>query len=293
MSPFVRHSSLTELQRFVSIFKPRTLFPNTTQASLGFAEYHAMPVLFHSALHKGGSERLKAEAIAYSHQHRHRTVPLDLASSQVLNRLLNSLQQPDLDKIFSNYDALASLSAEIDPLLEDSLPADPQTQADVVALLRAPIKGLISNSSDLSWAVSGRTSPSARYRTPEVIDLTSLPDTASLSLPSRHVKQPDPLTSPSLPLPSSAMDLYLSGLGHNLQKLEYRWAVLLERLKVLMAHPSALERIYASVTTSVEEAGFVDSARNRLDTHIVDAINVSRKIREVRQQAMRAIDGIQ
>ncbi|MBW0496294.1 hypothetical protein O181_036009 [Austropuccinia psidii MF-1] len=51
--PVNRHSSLTELHQFVSIFCPKALFPNTTHISTGFVEFYALPMLFGDVLYPG------------------------------------------------------------------------------------------------------------------------------------------------------------------------------------------------------------------------------------------------
>ncbi|KAH9815294.1 hypothetical protein DFH28DRAFT_1107760 [Melampsora americana] len=65
VSPFTRHSSFQELHKFISTFKPKSLFPNTTQAKQGFIEYFILPILFKSVLSDGAIERLEREAIKY------------------------------------------------------------------------------------------------------------------------------------------------------------------------------------------------------------------------------------
>ncbi|KAH9825253.1 hypothetical protein DFH28DRAFT_20588 [Melampsora americana] len=65
VSPFTRHSSFQELHKLISIFKPKSLFPNTTQAKQGFIEYFILPILFKSVLSDGAIERLEKEAKRY------------------------------------------------------------------------------------------------------------------------------------------------------------------------------------------------------------------------------------
>ncbi|GAA5954140.1 hypothetical protein JCM3765_005301 [Sporobolomyces pararoseus] len=63
--PLARHSTLPELQRFVSIFKPKTLYPltiSTSDVRQPARDYLSMPSLFSNCLAEGGEERLSREA---------------------------------------------------------------------------------------------------------------------------------------------------------------------------------------------------------------------------------------
>ncbi|ORY88222.1 hypothetical protein BCR35DRAFT_301744 [Leucosporidium creatinivorum] len=62
--PLARHSTLPELQRFVALFKPRTLYPLTIidSRSNPCRDYLAMPSLFADCLAPGGVEQLAKEA---------------------------------------------------------------------------------------------------------------------------------------------------------------------------------------------------------------------------------------
>ncbi|ORY88214.1 hypothetical protein BCR35DRAFT_312978 [Leucosporidium creatinivorum] len=62
--PLARHSTLPELQRFVALFKPRTLYPLTIidSKSNPCRDYLAMPTLFADCLAPGGVEQLAKEA---------------------------------------------------------------------------------------------------------------------------------------------------------------------------------------------------------------------------------------
>ncbi|GAA5899885.1 uncharacterized protein JCM6883_006023 [Sporobolomyces salmoneus] len=63
--PLARHSTLPELQRFVSIFRPQTLYPltiSTADLRQPARDYLSMSSLFSSCLAEGGALRLKKEA---------------------------------------------------------------------------------------------------------------------------------------------------------------------------------------------------------------------------------------
>ncbi|EGG05775.1 uncharacterized protein MELLADRAFT_77991 [Melampsora larici-populina 98AG31] len=91
ISPFTRHSSFKELHKLVSIFKPKTLFPNTTQPSKGFIEYHLLPILFRSVLSEGSIERLEQEVQEYIDQYSKQIGSLMIIESQVIHDLMESL----------------------------------------------------------------------------------------------------------------------------------------------------------------------------------------------------------
>ncbi|GAA6060175.1 hypothetical protein JCM10212_005176 [Sporobolomyces blumeae] len=65
--PLARHSTLPELQSFVSLFRPRTLFPLTISSHPlhPARDYLSMPSLFAPFLAERGEARLRAEAKAY------------------------------------------------------------------------------------------------------------------------------------------------------------------------------------------------------------------------------------
>ncbi|GAA5888832.1 hypothetical protein JCM16303_002537, partial [Sporobolomyces ruberrimus] len=63
--PLARHSTLPELQRFVGIFRPKTLYPltiSTANPREPARDYLSMPALFSPYLAAGGEERLQKEA---------------------------------------------------------------------------------------------------------------------------------------------------------------------------------------------------------------------------------------
>ena len=62
--PLARHSTLPELQRFVSLFKPKRVVPNTVLPKLGGADWACIPVAFGPCMAPGGAERVKKDMIA-------------------------------------------------------------------------------------------------------------------------------------------------------------------------------------------------------------------------------------
>ncbi|GAA5939221.1 uncharacterized protein JCM15063_004456 [Sporobolomyces koalae] len=68
--PLARHSTLPELQRFVALFRPQTLYPLTISSHPlePARNYLSMPSLFSKCLAPGGEERLKQEAKEYVKQ---------------------------------------------------------------------------------------------------------------------------------------------------------------------------------------------------------------------------------
>ena len=65
--PLARHSTLPELQDFVGLFRPRTIYPNTIYPEANGADYLSlsMPSFFGQLLAPGGKERLAGEAEDY------------------------------------------------------------------------------------------------------------------------------------------------------------------------------------------------------------------------------------
>lgn len=66
--PLARHSTLPELQRFVAIFRPHTLYPltiSTADLRQPARDYLSMPSLFSAQVADGGAARLKREAREY------------------------------------------------------------------------------------------------------------------------------------------------------------------------------------------------------------------------------------
>ncbi|GAA5898232.1 hypothetical protein JCM5296_001191 [Sporobolomyces johnsonii] len=65
--PLARHSTLPELQRFVALFRPQTLYPLTIADDRQHParDYCSLPTLFSSHLAPGGVSRLRAESNAY------------------------------------------------------------------------------------------------------------------------------------------------------------------------------------------------------------------------------------
>ncbi|SPO38975.1 uncharacterized protein PSFLO_04454 [Pseudozyma flocculosa] len=62
--PLERHSPLPELQRFVDLFRPRTVSPNTILDVRGGLDYYLLHSLFGPYIAKGGADRLAAEGLA-------------------------------------------------------------------------------------------------------------------------------------------------------------------------------------------------------------------------------------
>jgi hypothetical protein len=56
--PLARHSTLPELQHFVSIFKPKRVVPNTVLPRFQGADWACIPVMFRSSMAPGGAERV-------------------------------------------------------------------------------------------------------------------------------------------------------------------------------------------------------------------------------------------
>ncbi|GAA5962984.1 hypothetical protein JCM21900_004332 [Sporobolomyces salmonicolor] len=65
--PLARHSTLPELQRFVALFRPQTLYPLTIAEDRQHParDYCSLPTLFSSHLAPGGISRLRAESNSY------------------------------------------------------------------------------------------------------------------------------------------------------------------------------------------------------------------------------------
>jgi hypothetical protein len=59
--PLARHSTLPELQRFVSLFKPKRVVPNTVSPRLGGADWACIPIAFGPCMAPGGAERVKKD----------------------------------------------------------------------------------------------------------------------------------------------------------------------------------------------------------------------------------------
>ncbi|KAH9459880.1 hypothetical protein MJO29_003843 [Puccinia striiformis f. sp. tritici] len=63
--PLTRHSSFNEILNFLSAFRPKCIFPNTTQPSTGFIEFYAMPKLFGSLLDHETVQRIEDQATQF------------------------------------------------------------------------------------------------------------------------------------------------------------------------------------------------------------------------------------
>ena len=61
MVPLRRHSGLPELKKFVELFKPKRVVPNTLQPDLWGADWALIPVLFGSHMSPGGGERVEED----------------------------------------------------------------------------------------------------------------------------------------------------------------------------------------------------------------------------------------
>ncbi|CAH7669435.1 hypothetical protein BY996DRAFT_4568452, partial [Phakopsora pachyrhizi] len=64
--PLARHSSFEEIYGFVSIFKPKCIFPNTTKPKHGFIEYHALPMVFRDVIQDQAAELIAKNAAEYT-----------------------------------------------------------------------------------------------------------------------------------------------------------------------------------------------------------------------------------
>lgn len=60
--PFSRHSTLPELRRFVDLFQPQSLYPNTILESVRQTDYFLAAFLFEKQLASGGKQRVLDEA---------------------------------------------------------------------------------------------------------------------------------------------------------------------------------------------------------------------------------------
>lgn len=63
--PFSRHSTLPELRRFVDLFQPHSLYPNTIMDPVRQTDYFLSAFLFEKQLAAGGKQRVLDEAAQY------------------------------------------------------------------------------------------------------------------------------------------------------------------------------------------------------------------------------------
>jgi hypothetical protein len=112
MIPLARHSSLPELRKFVSVFKPRTLYPLTIlndSRQHPCRDYRSLPFLFSDCLAPGGVEQLTQEAETYTLQlvasrAAPHTQPLDQSSMEYDQEHIAYFTNTSIDKAGLNVE---------------------------------------------------------------------------------------------------------------------------------------------------------------------------------------------
>ncbi|KAF9515029.1 hypothetical protein BS47DRAFT_822800 [Hydnum rufescens UP504] len=94
--PLARHSTLPELQHFVSIFKPKRVVPNTVLPRFRGADWACIPVMFRSSMAPGGAERVMEDMRANGYSiwadvH----LPLDKGRSLISSNSAGLISQDD------------------------------------------------------------------------------------------------------------------------------------------------------------------------------------------------------
>ncbi|MBW0506175.1 hypothetical protein O181_045890 [Austropuccinia psidii MF-1] len=117
--PFNRHSSLTELHQFVSIFRPKALFPNTTHISTGFVEFVALPMLFGDVLYPGFDQQLKQQFRQYQKDYEARFGRRVSRNIMEIDNCFGNFNCEDLVKISKEYEELEFKSERYQTMWND------------------------------------------------------------------------------------------------------------------------------------------------------------------------------
>lgn len=176
--PLARHSSLPELQRFVSVFKPRTLYPLTIidDRQRPGRDYLSLPALFADCLAPGGEQQLAAEAKAYvkSKIGSRPATTVPLSSADVVRDDLLYFVNAENDRSALNIEGG---DAAIDLITM-------WTQMDIDESPSHPMKGATHGESLAAPAVAPTTTPLPPSSPPQASVL--LPSLGPTSSPPRH-----------------------------------------------------------------------------------------------------------
>ncbi|WAQ83382.1 hypothetical protein PtA15_3A752 [Puccinia triticina] len=123
LCPLTRHSSFKEILNFISAFRPKRIFPNTTSADTGFIEFYAIPKLFGSLLDSGFAEEMQKQTTRFikDYEHRHKK---KLANNITSIDLLDWKDShfDSLEKFFKKYEKLDCESPKNQSIREQNFP---------------------------------------------------------------------------------------------------------------------------------------------------------------------------
>jgi hypothetical protein len=196
--PLTRHSSFKEILNFISAFRPKCIFPNTTSADTGYVEFYAIPKLFGSLLDSDAAQKIEDQAIQFvkDYEERHNQRVRKKARPSVDLFDWKGIHFQKLEVVFQKFEELEFQSAKIQSMWKQSFPTiNPNEKHEAAKFLGGPPAPENSNGHDSPEIIEIPSSDEDDRSDSETVPDPSETDQETQRYRSSEMDERDPLES--------------------------------------------------------------------------------------------------